>query len=77
MKETNMAEKIGNMTIGAFIALMVAIAVILVGSILMLTRRRRGSYVQLMDPIQTSRTRNAGLMPTSPSRSGYDPNRVY
>lgn len=71
-----MAEKIGNMPVGAFIALMVTIAVILAGSIFLLTRRRRGSYVLLRD--EPSRTQYEGLMPTSPLRSsGPDPYRVY
>ena len=44
-----MADKIGNVSVGVFVAIMVATAVFLIVSLQMLTRRRKSSYVRFFD----------------------------
>ncbi|AEP15331.1 hypothetical protein EOVG_00394 [Emiliania huxleyi virus 88] len=57
-----MADKIGKMSVGAFVAIMVATAVILIVSLWMLTRRRKSSYVRFFDE-KNHYMPNAGLVP--------------
>ena len=49
IKEKTMADKIGNVSVGVFVAIMVATAVFLIVSLQMLTRRRKSSYVRFFD----------------------------
>ncbi|AEO98175.1 hypothetical protein EPVG_00310 [Emiliania huxleyi virus 201] len=70
-----MADKIGNLSVGAFVAIMVTTAVILIASLWMLTRRRKSSYVRFYDePVQ--RQSHAGLVP-GPHRENDNTYRTF
>ena len=63
IKEKTMVDKIGNMSVGAFVAIMVTTAVILIASLLMLTRRRKSSYVRFFDEPNKTHIPFTGLVP--------------